>query len=64
MAIIRALDIHYELDLSEIEINRLAYLAEQVFHGTPSGIDNTVATFGRPILYRAGSPPEMEELYF
>ena len=64
VAIIRALDIHYELGLSDEEINRLAFRAEQVAHGTPSGIDNTVATFGRPILYRAGSPPEIEELYF
>jgi len=64
VAIIRALDIHFELGLSDEEINRLAFQAEQVAHGTPSGIDNTVATFGRPILYRAGSPPEIEELYF
>ena len=64
VAIIRALDIHYELGLSDEEINRLAFRAEQVAHGTPSGIDNTVATYGRPILYRAGSPPEIEELYF
>jgi len=64
VAIIRALDIHYELGLSDEDINRLAFRAEQVAHGTPSGIDNTVATFGRPILYRAGSPPEIEELYF
>ncbi len=64
VAIIRALDIHFELALSEEEINLLAYRAEQVAHGTPSGIDNTVATFGRPILFRAGSPPEIEEIYF
>lgn len=28
------------------EINRLSYLSESVFHGTPSGIDNTVSTYG------------------
>jgi len=64
VAIIRALDAHYELALSEDEINRLAFRAEKVAHGTPSGIDNTVATYGHPILYRAGSPPEIEELHF
>jgi hydroxymethylglutaryl-CoA reductase len=64
VAIIRALDAHYELALSDDEINRLAFRAEEVAHGTPSGIDNTVATYGHPILYRAGSPPEIEELHF
>jgi hydroxymethylglutaryl-CoA reductase len=64
VAIIRALDLHYELKLSDEDVNRYAYLAEQVAHGTPSGIDNTVATYGRPIIYRAGSPPQIEELYF
>jgi hydroxymethylglutaryl-CoA reductase len=64
VAIIRALDAHYKLGLSDEEITRLAFRAEQVFHGTPSGIDNTVATYGHPILYRAGSPPEIEELHF
>ncbi len=64
VAIIRALDAHYELGLSDDDVNRYAYRAEQVAHGTPSGIDNTVATFGRPILYRAGTPPEIEDLYF
>jgi len=64
VAIIRALNAFYELDLGEDEVNRLAFKAETLAHGTPSGIDNTVATFGRPILYRAGSPAEIEELCF
>jgi hydroxymethylglutaryl-CoA reductase len=64
VAIIRALNLHYGLGLSDTEVNQYAYRAEQVAHGTPSGIDNTVATFGRPILYRAGSPPQIEEIVF
>jgi hydroxymethylglutaryl-CoA reductase len=64
VAIIRALDLHYGLGLADEEVNQYAYRAEQVAHGTPSGIDNTVATFGRPILYRAGSPPQIEEIVF
>src|SRR5699024_11596051 len=32
-------------------------------HGTPSGIDNTLATFGQPILYnKAGVAPRIREL--
>jgi len=64
VAIIRALVAHFDLDLTDEQVNRLAFRAEQVAHGTPSGIDNTVATYGHPILYRTGSPPEIEELVF
>jgi hydroxymethylglutaryl-CoA reductase len=64
VAIIRALDRHFELGLTEEQVNALAFRCEQVAHGTPSGIDNTVATYGSPLLYRAGSPPEIERLYF
>jgi mevalonate kinase len=32
--------------LSEDEINRAGYEGEKGYHGTPSGIDNTAATFG------------------
>ncbi len=43
------------LDLSREEISRIAFEAEKVVHGKPSGIDNTVATFGGAILYEKGS---------
>ncbi len=62
VAIIRALDRHFELGLNDDEVNALAFRCEQVAHGTPSGIDNTVATFGRPLLYRAGDPPQIEAI--
>ena len=62
VAIIRALNLHYQLDLSDEEINALAYQSEQVAHGQPSGIDNTVATYGEPLLYRTGNPPLIEPL--
>jgi len=64
VAIIRAIDCHFELDLSDDEINKLAYMCECVAHGTPSGIDNTVATFGQPLVYRKGDPPEIHSLRF
>ncbi len=62
VAIIRALDRHFELGLSDDEINSLAFRCEQVAHGTPSGIDNTVATFGQPLIYRKGDPPQFHSL--
>ena len=64
VAIIRAIDRHFELGLSDEEVNALAYRCECVAHGTPSGIDNTVATFGQPLVYRKGDPPEIHSLGF
>ncbi|MDX9849435.1 MAG: mevalonate kinase [Anaerolineaceae bacterium] len=37
---------------SQKEISDLAYLVEIEFHGTPSGIDNTVIAFNRPVYYQ------------
>lgn len=63
VAIIRALDLHYRLGLSDEEVNDLAYQSEQVAHGQPSGIDNTVATYGKPLIFRKGTPPLVEPLH-
>lgn len=62
VAIIRALDLHFELGLSDAQVNELAFVSEQIAHGEPSGIDNTLATYGQPLLYRKGSPPLAEPL--
>ncbi len=52
VAIIRALDRAFGLQLGNGQINDLAFECEKVAHGTPSGIDNTIATYGVPLLYR------------
>jgi len=43
------------LSLDDERINAIAYEAEKVFAGNPSGIDNTVATFGRVVWFTRGS---------
>lgn len=62
VAIIRALDIHFGLGLSEEKINDLAFEAEKIAHGTPSGVDNTVATYGQPIVYCRDNTPRVQEV--
>ncbi|KAJ1982902.1 Mevalonate kinase [Dimargaris xerosporica] len=37
-------------------INHWAFVAEQVTHGQPSGIDNAIAVYGGAKLYRKGQP--------
>jgi hydroxymethylglutaryl-CoA reductase len=43
-------------------VSDLAYESEKIAHGTPSGIDNTLATYGRFILFRRGEPPMRRDL--
>ena len=62
VAIVRALDKHYRLGLTDEEVNRLAFEAEKLAHGSPSGIDNTLACYGTPLVFRSGSPPLVERL--
>jgi len=53
------------VELTEAErdcICRWAYTAEQVLHGTPSGIDNSVATHGGVVAYRAGVMQPLQDL--
>jgi hydroxymethylglutaryl-CoA reductase len=52
VAVIRAMVHAFNLSVSEDEVSRLAFECEQLVHGTPSGVDNTVATFGRTILFQ------------
>ncbi|MCX6663526.1 MAG: hypothetical protein NTZ75_04695, partial [Euryarchaeota archaeon] len=46
VAVARALADSYELDLSDEQINEIAYEGEKGYHGTPSGVDNTASTYG------------------
>jgi len=62
VAIIRGLSNHFKLGLSDEEVNGMAFESEKIAHGNPSGIDNTMATFGKPLIYRSGEPPLVEQL--
>ena len=63
VSVIRALDSHFGLALDDSDVNDLAFECERTAHGTPSGVDNTVATYGTPILFRRGDAgPCFEEV--
>lgn len=50
-AIVRALAEHYEEWMPSRVVSDLVYQAEKLYHGTPSGIDNTVIAFEKPIFF-------------
>lgn len=43
-----------DISLTKEEISSIAFEAEKVVHGTPSGVDNSVATFGGVMIYEQG----------
>lgn len=57
VAIIRALSECFKLKLSNQEIAHLSFKSENIMHGTASGIDNTLATYGEFIKFKKGDPP-------
>jgi mevalonate kinase len=56
VAIIRALSGFLGQPFSDEEVNELAFEAEKLYHGTPSGIDNTVITYIKPVYFIKGHP--------
>jgi len=65
VAIARAIAEELKMKLSDEKINDLAYEAEKAYAGTPSGIDNTAATYGGLIWFKrnlSGGPNTIEKL--
>ncbi|HMQ55319.1 MAG TPA: mevalonate kinase [Anaerolineae bacterium] len=57
-AICRVLAQFYEQTLSPAEVSSLVYEVEKLYHGTPSGIDNTVIAYEQPVYFVKGQPIE------
>jgi mevalonate kinase len=62
VAIARALSDHYDLNLVDEEINKIAYEGEKGYHGNPSGIDNTASTYGGLIWFQKEQTVIMDRL--
>ncbi len=57
IAIIRALSQHFDSPLPPEMQSRIAFEIEKLYHGTPSGIDNTTIAFERPVYFIQGKDP-------
>jgi mevalonate kinase len=62
VALIRAITEFIGQDVDNEETNRIAFELEKIHHGNPSGIDNTVITFARPVYFIRGEPIEFISL--
>jgi mevalonate kinase len=54
--IMRALARFFGRSLDPAEISSLVFEIEKLYHGTPSGIDNTVVAFAQPVYFIKGRP--------
>jgi len=44
--------------LAPDQVSALVYESEKHFHGTPSGVDNTVIAYGQPVWFVRGQAPQ------
>ena len=59
VAILRTFSTALGHPLSDEQISKLAYEVEVIHHGTPSGIDNTVITYAKPVYFEKGKMIEV-----
>lgn len=59
VAVVRALSAFLGREIIVDAISALAYEVETIHHGTPSGIDNTVVAWERPVYFFKGMEPEV-----
>ncbi len=52
VASLASLSAFMELELSMEKLNELAFEAERIIHGRPSGVDNTISTYGGIQFYK------------
>jgi mevalonate kinase len=58
-AIVRALGAYYGEPLGAEEVSSLVFQTERLLHGAPSGVDNTVIAYERPVWFAQGSAPQV-----
>lgn len=54
--------VHPDVGLDQAKVNEYAFASEVVLHGTPSGVDNTVALYGGLLSYQKAPNPVVKAL--
>ncbi len=62
VAVVRAFSRFLDLDLDDERVNSIAFACEKLAHGTPSGIDNSIATISTPMLFSNAGAMQIDEL--
>ncbi len=62
VAVTRAICDVLELPIDNERINAIAFECEKLAHGTPSGVDNTLSTYARPMLFHNDGTLHIEPL--
>lgn len=57
-AIIKAMTAYYGIPVSPRQLSELVFESERVYHGNPSGIDNSVVAYEAPVYFQRGHPLE------
>ena len=62
ISLIRALSAFLGKRLNDEQVSDFAFEVEKIHHGAPSGIDNTVIAYQKPVYYQKGKPFEFLEI--
>ena len=57
-AVVRALADFYGAKLTPAQVSDLVFETEKLYHGTPSGVDNTIIAYQQPVYFVKGNAPE------
>lgn len=61
VSFVKACNREFKLGLDIVEENYYGWIGEKAYHGTPSGVDNTVSSFGGLLMYMIRDGKKMYE---
>ena len=61
-AVVRAVAAFLGQNIIDQAVSEIIFESEKIYHGTPSGIDNTVVSFGKAVFFEKGRKSEIFEI--